>query len=69
MSFTDYIKNLRLENNVSLWRVKKESGLPLENLEKLKKDYESLPPLKYYRKNSTYSVSLHKIIYDYYTQR
>ena len=70
MSFSDYIKNLRLKNNISLWRVKKESGFPIENLERLEKDYESLPPLNIMEKLAPiYKVSLHKIIYDYYAQK
>ena len=65
-SFSIFIKNIRLKNNVSLRRVKIESGLTINYLEKLENQFEGPPSLEILLKLcSVYNMSVQKILKNY----
>jgi len=65
-SFSDFIKNIRLKNNVSLRKVKTESGLPINYLIELESQYDDPPPLEILVKLCpVYNTSVQKILKKY----
>ena len=65
-SFSIFIKNIRLKNNVSLRRVKIESGLTINYLEELENQFENPPSLEILLKLCpVYNMSVQKILKNY----
>ena len=65
-SFSIFIKNIRLTNNVSLRRVKIESGLTINYLEELENQFENPPSLEILLKLCpVYNMSVQKILKNY----
>jgi len=65
-SFSIFIKNIRLKNNVSLRRVTIESGLPINYLEELENRFEDPPLLEILLKLCpVYNTSVQKILKNY----
>ncbi|MCL4377411.1 MAG: helix-turn-helix transcriptional regulator [Actinobacteria bacterium] len=62
----NYIKELRLKNNISLQKVKRETGLSIKELEKIESDNKKMPSVEILKKLMLiYNVSLRKIIINY----
>lgn len=65
VTFSEYIKNLRLERNLSLLKVKKLSGLPINYLRKIEKSSQAPPGIRELKLLSeAYDVSLFRILRD-----
>ena len=62
----NYIKELRLKNNISLKKVQRESGLSIKKLENIESDYKKMPPVEILKKlTMIYNESLRKLINNY----
>jgi transcriptional regulator with XRE-family HTH domain len=62
-SFSVFIKNIRLKNNMSLRRIQKESGLPINYLEELEIQFENPPSLEILLKLCpAYNISVQKTL-------
>ena len=65
-NFSTFIKNIRIKNNLSLRKVKIESGLPISYLEELENQFEDPPSLEILLKLCpVYKISVQKILKDY----
>ena len=59
----NYIKELRLRNNISLQKAQRESGLSIKELENIENDDKKIPPVEILKKLYViYNESLRKII-------
>jgi len=64
-TFSDYIKDKRLEKNLSLFKVHKLSGFPVAYLEKMENEFKNPPSIKVLKKISEiYEVGLSRILKD-----
>ena len=62
----NYIKELRLKNNISLQKVQRESGLSIEELENIENDDKKIPPFEILKKLYViYNESLRKMVINY----
>jgi transcriptional regulator with XRE-family HTH domain len=62
----NYIKELRLKNNISLQKVQRESGLSISELENIESDGKNMPPVEILKKlYFIYNESLRKMIINY----
>jgi transcriptional regulator with XRE-family HTH domain len=61
--FPEYIRNMRLEKNLSLVKVEKLSGLPVRYLQKIENKNHDAPGLQVLKLLSdTYGISLYSIL-------
>lgn len=61
--FSEYIRDVRLEKNLSLFRVNKLSGFSMDYLNKIEKDFKDPPGMEKLKTLSEiYGVSLLKIL-------
>jgi len=64
-TFSDYIKDKRLEKNLSLFKVHKLTGFPVAYLEKMEKEFKDPPSMKVLKIISEiYEVGLSRILKD-----
>jgi len=64
-TFSDYIKDKRLEKNLSLFKVHKLSGLPIAYLEKMENEFKDPPSMKVLKVIAEiYEVGLSRILKD-----
>jgi len=63
--FSDYIKDIRLGKNLSLFKVHRLTGFPLAYLEKMENEFKDPPSMKVLKVIAeTYEVGLSRILKD-----
>ncbi len=61
----NYIKELRLRNNISLQKAQRETGLSIKELENIERDDKKVPSFEILKKLYViYDESLRKIIFN-----
>lgn len=62
----NYIKELRLKNNINLQKIQRESGLSIKELKNIESDYKKMPSVEILKKlTMIYNESLRKFINNY----